>query len=138
MTKKRKTPGSAATLTGAAETATGQAAISISDFTTPSGTRQPLRVSDFLLVGAENAQPMKHLRAIINSDSRTIRKRIELERRSGTPILASESGANRGYYLAGNRGEIERFCHSMRKRGREILKTAAIVQLSEPEANNGG
>jgi len=119
--------------TGQMETAAEQTAISCNYFTTSGTGRQP-KVIDVLCRGRENAQTMRELRQVLNGDSRSIRLEIESERRNGTPILSDKCG----YWLSNDRAEIERFCQSMRRRGREIMKTAAMVQLAELEAVDGG
>ena len=133
MIKKEKAPTSAATLAeAAAEMTACRASIPISNCTTAAAGRQ-LRVSDVLCRGVENAQTMKELRQVLNGDSRSIRLQIEHERRSGCPIV---SDCQHGYWLAETRAEIETFVRSMRARAFEIQRTAALVQMAEPEAGN--
>ena len=128
MIEKKKTPGSAATLTGAGQMETaafGEAAISCShDTTTPARRQVPrLAIADLLDTGERNGKTLKELREILNGDGRTIRARIEQERRS-SPILSGQSG----YYLPACEDEIRRFCGSMRRRARAILTSAANVE----------
>ncbi len=115
--------------TGRAETAAcGRAAISVSNFTIPSGTRQPLRVADFLSVGEAGAVPMRHLKTVLQMDSRTIRLKIEQERRDGAAILSNNVT---GYYLASNKSEKDRFVRSMMHRAAQIVTTAKAVEQTE-------
>lgn len=93
---------------------------------TDGAERQPLRVSDFLGTGEENAQTMKQIREIYHGDSRSIRQAIQKERLGGIAVL---SGAH-GYWLAGDEGEVERFCASMGSRRREIGKVIAAVRAA--------
>ena len=134
MNTKEKAPTREATRAEAAETAAGQAAISMSYCNMAPAGRQ-LRVSDILCRGRENAQTMRELKQVLNGDSRSIRLQIEQERRSGCPIV---SDCQHGYWLAETRAEIETFCRSMRARAFEIQRTAALVQMAEPEAWNDG
>lgn len=135
MNTKEKAPTREATRAEAAETAAfGRAAISCNYSTTAPAGRQ-LRVSDILCRGRENAQTMRELKQILNDDSRSIRLQIEQERRNGCPIV---SDCQHGYWLAETRAEIETFCRSMRARAFEIQRTAALVQMAEPEAWNDG
>lgn len=90
-----------------------------------------MKVSDVLCRGKANAQTMRELRQILNGDSRSIRLQIERERRSGCPIV---SDCQHGYWIAETRAEIETFVRSMRARALEIQRTAALVQMAEPEA----
>lgn len=82
-----------------------------SDFTTSTGQRQD--VSDLLCVGEQNGQTMKHLQKILGDDSRSIRVRIERERKN-TPILSGGTG----YFLPERDEEVRKFCASMRHRAR--------------------
>ena len=134
MNDKRKSRPLVAQETGQAETAAGQAAISIPYSNMVPAGRQ-LRVSDILCRGRGNAQTMRELKQVLNGDSRSIRLQIEQERRRGCPIV---SDCQHGYWLAETRAEIETFCRSMRSRAFEIQKTAAIVQLAELEAGSDG
>lgn len=128
MTRERNTrPVAGTTRRAEAETAAGQAAISMSNCTTGGAGRQ-LSVSDVLCKGKENAQTMRELRQILNGDSRSIRLQIEHERRGGCPIV---SDCQHGYWLAETRAEIENFVRSMKARAFEIQWTAALVQMAE-------
>ena len=127
MTDTKNVPAGGGTPTGTGqEKRQGVAAVPCSYFTTGSLERQPLRVSDFLGTGEENAQTMKQIRQICHGDSRSIRQAIQRDRLSGIAVL---SGAH-GYWLAGNEGEVERFCASMGSRRREIGKVIAAVRAA--------
>ncbi len=91
----------------------------------PSGKRQDLIVSDFLMAGEEHAVPMRYLKSILHCDSRTIRLMIEEERRQGVLILSNNIS---GYYLAKNEDEIKRFTRSMRHRAYEIIRTVIAIE----------
>ncbi len=90
-----------------------------------SGKRQALRIADFLEAGEGNARSMKYLKDILHRNSRTIRARIEAERRRGIPILSNNQT---GYYWAADLSEIERFTRSMRHRANEILRTVQDIK----------
>lgn len=123
MTDKRESRPLVAQETGQAETAAcGRAAISSNYSTTAPACRQA--VSDLLCVGEENGMTMKRLLQVLNGDSRTIRLRIELERKNGCPIL---SGRN-GYWICGSPDEAKQFCRSMRSRAKQIMMTARAVE----------
>lgn len=122
MNVKKETHPTAATVERAGtETACG-ARFPHSDFTTPKSGRQA--VSDLLCVGEENGTTMKRLLQVLNGDSRTVRLRIEYERKNGCPIL---SGRN-GYWICGSPDEAMRFCRSMRSRAKQIMMTARAVE----------
>lgn len=127
MSENEKVPAGGGTPTGTRqEKRQGVAAIPCSYSTTGSLERQPLRVSDLLGAGEENAQTMKQIRQIYHGDSRSIRQAIQRERLSGIAVL---SGAH-GYWLAGDEGEVELFCASMGSRRREIGKVIAAVRAA--------
>lgn len=129
MSDKKKSPASAATLTGAvAETAAfGRAAISCDYLTTMAAGRQR-KVSDFLSHGRENAVPLRHLKKLMETDGRTVRLMIQQERLSGTPICADNLT---GYYIAANEAEKAACVRSMRHRAGEIMKTARAIEQAE-------
>ena len=95
--------------------------------TTAAAVRQ-IKIKDFLLAGAENAIPRRHLRQLTGLSDRELRKRIELERREGAAICSDNLT---GYYLAGSEFEKRRFVNSMLHRAAEISKTAAAVGQAE-------
>lgn len=86
-----------------------------------------MRIADLLSHGQENAVPLRQLVALTNTDGRTIREKIAVERLAGVPILSDNAT---GYYLPGNNGEKERFVRSMRNRAREIERAADAVESS--------
>lgn len=121
MSEKRNAPGSAATLTGARrETACG-ARFPHFDSTTPEVGRQA--VSDLLCAGEQNGKTLKQLKEILGGDGRSIRARIEQERKN-IPILSGQTG----YYLPEYEDEVRRFCVSMRHRARRVWTSAANVE----------
>lgn len=84
-----------------------------------------IQIADFLGHGQENAVPLKHLTQLTGLRSRDLRRRIELERRSGALILSDNQ---HGYYLADTPAEAKNFVRSMRHRAGEILRTALAVE----------
>lgn len=105
--------------------ASRQGHTSDSDFTTGNAGRQVFKtvIADFLGTGEQNGQTMKQLREILDADSRSIRARVERERRD-TPILSGQSG----YYLPATEDEVRQFCASMRHRARQVWASAANVE----------
>lgn len=99
------------------------AAISSSHSTTPC-RRSPL-VSDFLHVGAENALTLRELVQLIGEDERSIRRRIQQERKDGKLIL---SDCQHGYFLPTEESDVRRFIGSMSRRAKEI---AAVSRAAE-------
>lgn len=84
-----------------------------------------VRIADLLNHGAENGLTIHHLEKITGLNSRTIRARIEAERRAGKLIMSNNKD---GYYLTDDPAEAERFAHSMQHRAREILRTARAIK----------
>ena len=82
-----------------------------------------LKVSDYLNTGAENAKSGRQLCKALNISQRELTLAIEKERREGEPICASTDAKNPGYYLAADKGEMQRFCKSLFHRAGEIHKT---------------
>lgn len=123
MMEKRRAPGSAATLTGAAETAAfGE--ISIGQYTT-GGADSQRHIADFLRPGAESGVTLSELQRLLGIDSRSIRLKIQRERLAGVPILADNRN---GYFLPGTADELQRCVHSMKCRSREIARTARAIE----------
>lgn len=98
------------------------------DSTTDGTERQPLRIADLLLPGAENAVPRRDLMALTGCTDRELRRQIESERRQGIPIL---SDCLHGYFLPGDEAERDRCVKSLRRRAGEIIETAAAIEEAE-------
>ena len=130
MMKTEKAPASAATLTGAAEnrTASQTAHASAHDSIILAADSQIFRVADLLLVGEENALPMKHLRSVTGRSSRELRAMIQQERLEGAAICSNNQT---GYYIAADDQERERFVKSMRHRSAVIARVADAVEQAE-------
>lgn len=102
----------------------GGAAISCNHSTTAAAGRQ-IKISDMLSYGRENAVPLRHLTAVLQMDDRSVRLKIEQERRSGIPICADNTT---GYYLPSTADEKAACVRSMRHRAKEIIKTARAIE----------
>jgi len=89
-----------------------------------------MKIAELLLSGRRNALPLQHLEAVTGLDGRVVRRMIEAERRSGTPICSDNVT---GYYLAANEAERAAFVASMRSRANEILRTAEAVESGPRE-----
>lgn len=82
-------------------------------------------VSDLLHEGAENGVTLTELVRLTGEDERSIRRRIQTERKAGKLIM---SDCKSGYFLPTNSLDIQRFIHSMSRRSREI---AAVSRAAE-------
>lgn len=94
------------------------------DSTTGRPNRQT-KIAALLMTGQENAIPLRELSRMTGQDGRTVRNRIERERRDGSPILSDNMT---GYYHPADEKEISAFVGSMRHRAAEIELTAAVVE----------
>ena len=82
-------------------------------------------VSDLLHTGSENGVTLSELVQLTGEDERSIRRRIQTERKAGKLILAD---CKNGYFLPKSTLDIQRFISSMSRRSREI---AAISHAAE-------
>ena len=82
-------------------------------------------ISDFLHVGTQNALTLRELVQLTGEDERTLRRRIQQERKAGVLIL---SDCQHGYFLPENESDVRRFIRSMSRRSREI---AAVSRIAE-------
>lgn len=80
-------------------------------------------IAELLSEGRENARTGRTLCAILNITLRELVASVERERRQGQPICASTDGRRPGYFLAANKGEMQRYCNTLMKRAGEIHKT---------------
>ena len=127
MKEKRTSPGAATSELDETETAAcGRAAISYVHYTPDAAHSQP-SIADYLGRDRESARKGQELCAALHLDSRTLRQRIELERRNGAAIVADNRN---GYWLTDDPAEAQAFVRSMRRRAHEILKTARAVEKS--------
>ena len=63
------------------------------------------------------------LARLLQVPPRVITRRIEQERRSGYPIAAGCGEGRRGYYAAGNREQMLRYCQELQGRLNAIERT---------------
>lgn len=88
-------------------------------------TQKKFLISDLLHEGAENGTTLAELVQLTGEDERSIRRRIQTERKAGKLIL---SDCKSGYFLPTSTLNIQRFIRSMSRRSREI---AAISHAAE-------
>ena len=82
-------------------------------------------VFNLLHVGAENALTLRELVQLTGEDERSLRRRIQAERKAGKLIL---SDCLHGYFLPASEQEARRFIRSMSGRAAEI---AAVSRAAE-------
>lgn len=93
-------------------------------------SRKTLQIFELLHVGAENALTLRELVQLTGEDERSIRRRIQAERKAGKLIL---SDCLHGYFLPASEQEARRFIRSMSGRAAEIaaVSRAAEVALAD-------
>lgn len=96
---------------------------SVSHFITDDG--KTLQIFELLHVGAENALTLRELVQLAGEDERSLRRRIQAERKAGKLIL---SDCLHGYFLPASEQEARRFICSMSGRAAEI---AAVSRAAE-------
>lgn len=82
-------------------------------------------VSDLLHEGAENGTTLTELVQLTGEDERSIRRRIQTERKAGKLILSDNQS---GYFLPATEDEIKRFIRSMSHRAREISAVTVVAE----------
>lgn len=82
-------------------------------------------IASLLMTGCENGLHLSELVQLTGEDERSIRRRIQAERKAGKLILADNKS---GYFLPASEYEVRRFIRSMSRRSREI---AAISHAAE-------
>ena len=82
-------------------------------------------VADLLQTGSENGTTLTELVQLTGEDERSIRRRIQRERKSGKLILSDNQS---GYFLPATEDEVKRFIRSMSRRAREIRNVACVAE----------
>ena len=82
-------------------------------------------VSDLLHEGSENGVTLAELVQLTGEDARSIRRRIQTERKAGNLILTDNKS---GYFLPASEYEVRRFIRSMSNRAREITVVAQVAE----------
>lgn len=135
-TKKRNAPVGAAT---PARARNEDFEVNHSAFYSITGGGKTLQIFDLLHVGAENALTLRELVQLTGEDERSIRRRIQAERKAGKLILSDNQN---GYFLPKNPADVQRFALSMSRRAAEIAgiaraAEAALADLAGQEAIAG-
>ena len=86
-----------------------------------------LQIFELLHVGAENALTLRELVQLTGEDERSIRRRIQAERKAGKLIL---SDCLHGYFLPENPSDVQRFARSMSRRAAEIARIARAAEAA--------
>ena len=100
-----------------------------------------MMIESILQTGAANAISGKDLCRILNINMRELTLSIAKERQQGAPICASSDLKRPGYYLAADKGEMQRYCNSLHHRAGEIHRARnaclkAMEKLPESEDSN--
>lgn len=113
-----------------------------SDFTTESSEKREEKhqlISEVLHKGRDNGLTIQDLVRLTNIDERTLRKKIQAERKSGILIMAD---CVHGYFLPADTADVRRFIHSMSNRAKEIAAIScaaetALAQMDGQETLEG-
>lgn len=102
-------------------------------------TQKKLLISNLLHEGAENGVTLAELVRLTGEDERSIRRRIQTERKAGKLIM---SDCKSGYFLPTSSLDIQRFIHSMTRRSREIADVSraaedALLKMTGQETLRG-
>lgn len=122
MTERKKAPAGAGTPTRAM----GKGLVT--SFPNQEYTIAPekkLRISDLLQPGSENGLTLSELVRLMGEDERSIRRRIQAERKAGKLILSDNKS---GYFLPASEHEVRRFIRSMSNRSREIAEVSRAAE----------
>ena len=120
--KKEKAPAGAETPTRAAGKGLATT-FSLRDHNT--AIQKKLLISDLLHPGSENGMTLTELVQLTGEDERSIRRRIQRERKAGELILSDNQS---GYFLPATEDEVKRFIRSMSRRAREIRNVAVVAE----------
>ena len=88
----------------------------------------PLRqvgIAELLRPGSENGTRLSELVQLTGEDERTVRRRIQRERKAGKLILSDNAS---GYFLPASADDVRRFVRSMSRRAREISAIASVAE----------
>ena len=102
-------------------------------------TQKKFLISDFLHEAAEKGTTLAELVQLTGEDERSIRRRIQAERKAGKLILAD---CKNGYFLPTSTLDIQRFIRSMSRRSREIAEIShaaedALLKMTGQETLRG-
>lgn len=88
-------------------------------------SEKKLRIFDLLQPGSENGLTLSDLVQLTGVDERSIRRRIQAERKAGMLIL---SDCQHGYFLPEGETDVRRFIRSMSRRSREIAMVSRAAE----------
>ena len=102
-------------------------------------TQKKILIFDLLHEGSENGMTLTELVQLTGEDERSIRRRIQAERKAGKLILAY---CKNGYFLPTSTLDIQRFIRSMSRRSREIAAIShaakdALLKMTGQETLRG-
>lgn len=88
-------------------------------------TQKKILIFDLLHEGAEKGTTLAELVQLTGEDERSIRRRIQAERKAAKLILAD---CKNGYFLPTSTLDIQRFISSMSRRSREIAAISCAAE----------
>ena len=123
-TNEKARPATAITERAEAAALGGAAASSGLEYSAKARSRQA-GIAGLLRTGGENGTRLSELVQLTGEDERSIRRRIQRERKAGALILSNNQS---GYFLPASEDEIRRFIRSMSRRAREISAIASVAE----------
>lgn len=125
MTQNEKARPVTAITERAAAAAPGGAAASLDcQYTMQTSLRQ-VGIAELLRPGSGNGTRLSELVQLTGEDERSVRRRIQRERKSGKLILSDNLS---GYFLPASADDVRRFVRSMSRRAREISAIALVAE----------
>lgn len=125
MTQNEKARPVTAITERAAAAAPGGAASSCDFEYTAKVTPRQVGIAGLLRPGSENGIRLSELVRLTGEDERSVRRRIQGERKAGKLILSDSLS---GYFLPASADDVRRFARSMSRRAREISAIALIAE----------
>lgn len=90
-----------------------------------------------LLGDRTNKKTARELASITGLTKREVERRIELERKAGAPICASDSPTDAGYFI-GDLNEIENQCRKFEVQIRGLCSTLKSMRLTAQKMREQG
>jgi hypothetical protein len=88
-------------------------------------------IHEILFEGSQNALTGRQICHMLNLTYPQLKKQIVQERKEGHPICANTGGEHPGFFLAANKGEMQRYCRSLFHRAGELhrIRKACLKTL---------
>lgn len=125
MTQNEKARPATAITERAEVSAPGGAAASCDFEYTKNAAPRQVGIAELLRPGSGNGIRLSELVQLTGEDERSVRRRIQHERKAGKLILSDNTS---GYFLPASADDVRRFVRSMSRRAREISSIALVAE----------